>query len=80
MSQHDIEEVLITIASSPSPDIRGHGQPIDSPSMISCFYCGERNHISKSCPRKPANATSPAMSSATRSTTPSNADVNTYVS
>lgn len=58
MSQQYIEKVFTTIVSSSSPDVRGHGQPIESPPIISCFYCGEMNHISKFCPSKLDHTTS----------------------
>lgn len=51
MSQQDIE-VLTTIMSIPSPDIRGHAQPVDSLHILNCFYCGNKRHNSKSYPKK----------------------------
>lgn len=49
VSQQDIEEVLITITPTMSPNDRCHGQPVDLPRLLSCFYFGNKNHDSKSC-------------------------------
>lgn len=52
MSQSDTEEVLIVVASSPSPDVRGHAQPIETPPsslVFYCFCCGQADHTSFEC-------------------------------